>query len=141
MGSIPSVPGSGRSSGIRNGNSLQISCLGNPMGSGAWRARVHGVAKSEQQQYGGSILPKQHLKENERPLNYLFSIEVWLIYNIILVSGVQHRDSTVLQSILHLKLLQNNGSISLCCNFNLDLSFLMGIRKCPCGHQFSLISL
>ena len=96
MGSIPSVPGSGRSSGIGNGNSLQISCLGNPMGCGAWRATVHGVAKSEQQQYGSSILPKQHLKENELPLNYLFSIEVWLIYNIILVSGVQHRDSTVL---------------------------------------------
>ena len=25
---------------------LQYSCLGNPMGGGAWQAAVHGVAKS-----------------------------------------------------------------------------------------------
>ena len=29
-----------------NGNSLQYSCLGNPMDRGAWWATVHGVAKS-----------------------------------------------------------------------------------------------
>ena len=29
-----------------NGNSLQYSCLGNPMDRGAWRAAAHGVAKS-----------------------------------------------------------------------------------------------
>ena len=28
------------------GNSLQDSCLGNPMGRGAWWATVHGVTKS-----------------------------------------------------------------------------------------------
>ena len=32
-----SVPGSGRSSGDGNGNSLQCSCLENPMDGGAWR--------------------------------------------------------------------------------------------------------
>ena len=32
--------------GERNGNSLQYSCLENPMDGGAWRAAVHGVAKS-----------------------------------------------------------------------------------------------
>ena len=42
-----STPGSGRSSGNRNGNPLQYSCLENPMGRGAWRATVHGVAKSQ----------------------------------------------------------------------------------------------
>ena len=36
---------SGRSPGERNGNSLQYSCLGNPMDRGAWKATVHGVAK------------------------------------------------------------------------------------------------
>ena len=41
-----SVPGSGRSPGEGNGNLLQYSCLGNPMDRGAWRATVHGVAKS-----------------------------------------------------------------------------------------------
>ena len=34
------------SPGERNGNPLQYSCLENPMDGGAWRATVHGVAKS-----------------------------------------------------------------------------------------------
>ena len=34
-----------QSPGGGNGNPLQYSCLGNPMDRGAWRARVHGVAK------------------------------------------------------------------------------------------------
>ena len=42
-----SIPGSGRSSGGGNGNPLQYSCLGNPMGRGTWQATVHGVAKSQ----------------------------------------------------------------------------------------------
>ena len=42
-----SIPGSGRSPGEGNGNPLQYSCLENPMDGGAWRATVHGVAKSQ----------------------------------------------------------------------------------------------
>ena len=45
-GDRSSIPGSGRSSGEGNDNLLQYSCLGNPMDRGAWRAKVHGVAKS-----------------------------------------------------------------------------------------------
>ena len=41
-----SIPGSGRSSGVGNGNPLQYSCLEIPMDRGAWWATVHGVAKS-----------------------------------------------------------------------------------------------
>ena len=41
------IPGSGRSFGGGNGNSLQFSCLGNPMDRGAWFVTVHGVAKSQ----------------------------------------------------------------------------------------------
>ena len=33
--------------GEGNGNPLQYSCLENPMGGGAWKATVHGVAKSD----------------------------------------------------------------------------------------------
>ena len=44
-GDISSIPRSGRSLGIRNGNPLQYSCLKNPMDSGAWRVTVHGVHK------------------------------------------------------------------------------------------------
>ena len=40
-------PGSGKSPGGGNGNSLQYSCLKNPMDRGAWWATVHGVTKSQ----------------------------------------------------------------------------------------------
>ena len=40
------IPGSGRSPGEGNGNSLQYSFLEDPMDRGAWQATVHGVAKS-----------------------------------------------------------------------------------------------
>ena len=44
-GDVDSIPGSGRSSGEENGNSLQYSCLANPMHRGAWQATVPGVTK------------------------------------------------------------------------------------------------
>ena len=43
-GDVGSIPGLGRSPGEGNGNPLQYSCLENPMGRGAWRAIVQGVA-------------------------------------------------------------------------------------------------
>ena len=45
------ILGSGRSPGRGNGNPLQYSCLENPLNRGAWRATVHGVAKSWTQQH------------------------------------------------------------------------------------------
>ena len=42
-----SSPGLGRSSGEGNGNSLQYSCLKNPMDRGAWWATVQGMANSQ----------------------------------------------------------------------------------------------
>ena len=42
-----SIPASGRSPGGGNGNTLQYSCLENPMDRGAWQATVHRVAKSQ----------------------------------------------------------------------------------------------
>ena len=44
-GDLGSIPGWGRSPGEENGNSLQYSCLENPMGRGTWWATVHRVAK------------------------------------------------------------------------------------------------
>ena len=41
-----SLPGSERSPGIGNGNSLQYSCLANSMNRGACWSTVRGVAKS-----------------------------------------------------------------------------------------------
>ena len=40
-----SIPGSVRSLGGENGNSLQYSCLENPMDRGVWQTTVLGVAK------------------------------------------------------------------------------------------------
>jgi len=40
------IPGLGRSPAGGNSNPLQYSCLKNSMPRGAWRAIVHGVAKS-----------------------------------------------------------------------------------------------
>ena len=40
------IPGSGRSPGEGNDNTLQYSCLKNPMDRGAWLATVHGITKS-----------------------------------------------------------------------------------------------
>ena len=46
-GDLGSIPGSGRSPGEGNDNSLQYPCLENPMDRGAWKATVHGVAESD----------------------------------------------------------------------------------------------
>ena len=46
-GDLGSVPGFGRSPGGGHGNTLQYSCLENPMDRGAWWATVHGVTKSQ----------------------------------------------------------------------------------------------
>ena len=44
-GDAGSIPGWGRSPGEGNDNSLQFSCLENPINKGGWWATVHGVAK------------------------------------------------------------------------------------------------
>ena len=44
---VGSIPGSGRSPRVGNGNPLQCFCLENPMDRGAWQATVHMVSKSQ----------------------------------------------------------------------------------------------
>ena len=44
---VGSIPGSGRSPGGGNGNSVQNSWLGNPMDRRNWQATVRGVTKSQ----------------------------------------------------------------------------------------------
>ena len=44
-GDMGSIPGSGRSPGGGNDNTLQYSCLGNTVDRGAWQATIHGVTK------------------------------------------------------------------------------------------------
>ena len=47
VGHTGSIPGSGRSSAVGNGNPFWHSHLEKSMDRGAWRATVHGVAKSQ----------------------------------------------------------------------------------------------
>ena len=44
---LGSIPGSRRFPGGGNGNPLKCSCLENPMDTGAWKATVYVVAKSQ----------------------------------------------------------------------------------------------
>ena len=44
-GDLGSILGLGRSPGGGHGNTLQYSCLENPIDRGAWGAIVHGVSK------------------------------------------------------------------------------------------------
>ena len=62
------IPGSGRSPGVRNGSTLQYSCLENSMDRGAWRTTVHEVTEwdttgqlSTQQEWGHARGPLIHL--------------------------------------------------------------------------------
>ena len=59
-GDTGSISGSGRSPGGGNGNPLQYSCLGNPVGRGAWWATVHGVMKESDM--------TEQLNNNKHPL-------------------------------------------------------------------------
>ena len=58
------IPGSGRFPRGRNSNSLQYSCLENPMDRGVWRAIVHGVAKE-------SDMTEQLTKQQQSKIQFL----------------------------------------------------------------------
>ena len=65
-----------------NGNLLQYSCLENPMGRGAWRATVHGVAESQTRLSDYSSTPLSSvLPPEQRPTGRLHTcfglLETW----------------------------------------------------------------
>jgi len=63
------IPGSGRSPGGGHGNSLEYSCLENPMDRRAWWATVHRVAKSWTQPKRLSTHPKRYILSVLHPIN------------------------------------------------------------------------
>ena len=77
MGDLGSNPGSGRSPGEGNGNPLQYSCLENPMDGGAWKAAVHGVARSRTQLRDFTFTFHFHALEEERATHS--SVLAWRI--------------------------------------------------------------
>ena len=66
-GDSGSVPGSGRTPGVGNVNTLQYSCLESPMDRAAWRDIVHGVAKS----WAGQHAHRYHISEFTSREQYL----------------------------------------------------------------------
>ena len=70
QGDLGSIPGLRRSPGEGNGNPLQYSCLGHPMGRGAWQATVHGVAKSWT---GLSDILSDRRKESKNEWIYMYA--------------------------------------------------------------------
>ena len=68
-GHLDLIPGLGKSPGGGQGNPLQYSCLENPMDRGAWRATVHGVAKSH------DWAPKHSTAQVSVPEKYCYIIK------------------------------------------------------------------
>ena len=68
-GDAGSIPGVGKIPWRRKRQPAPVSCLENPMGRGAWRAIVHGVAKSQTwlsdgtHTHGTHLLYVRHLKK------------------------------------------------------------------------------
>ena len=55
-GDMDLIPRLERSAGEGNGKPLQYSCLGNPMGRGAWQATVHGVTELDMTEHACSSM-------------------------------------------------------------------------------------
>ena len=76
-----------------NGTPLQYSCLENPMGRGAWKAAVHGVAESRTQLSDFSFTFHFHALEKEMAIHS--SVLAWRIPGIgepgVLPSMGSHR--------------------------------------------------
>ena len=85
-------PGSGRSPGEGNGKLLQYSCLGNPMDRGAWRATVHGFAKSQTQ-----LSSHTHVHTHTHPyiINSLFKLTNFVL---LFLAKVKLKELSLIQT-------------------------------------------
>ena len=82
-GDMSLILGLGRSPGEGNGNSLQYSCLGNPMDREAWWATVHGVRERVRQDLGTKQQQQKPVKWMLFPIVLcLFSLE-WLVVSSV----------------------------------------------------------
>ena len=84
-GDTGSVSGWGRSLAGGHGNSLQYSCLENPMDRGDWRATVHQVAKSQIQ------LKLLSMQTQKAKLIYVLEGRMWLLMHERGFSFVQNQ--------------------------------------------------
>ena len=80
-GDAGSIPGSGRSPRIGNGNPPQYSSLGNSMDGGAWHATVHGVTESQTRLKQLSIAyTETYMKGSEKAMAPHSSTLAWKIH-------------------------------------------------------------
>ena len=70
-----SVPGSRRSPGGGHGNSLQYSCLENPMDRRGWQISVHGMAKRSDFAEHSAVCIVSKRTELEFRKSNLYSVE------------------------------------------------------------------
>ena len=73
-----SILGWGRSPGGGSNNSLQYSCLENPMDRGAWWATVHGYEKNWAQVKRLSMCAHTHVYINKHLFIYNNRVPLWL---------------------------------------------------------------
>ena len=71
-----SIPGSGRPPGGGNGNTLQCSCLENPVDGGAWQGTVHRFTKRRLDKTDGWIKQTSQFPSPRRGV----MISVWQNY-------------------------------------------------------------
>ena len=85
-----SIPGSGRSPGVGNGNPFQYSCLKNTMDRGAWWAIVHGVPKSQtrlkrlSRHASGMYIPGRGFQRHLKQSCIYGGMSLWLVSNHLL---------------------------------------------------------
>ena len=70
-GHMGSIPGSGRSPGEENGNTLQDSCLGNLRNRGVCQATVHGVTVWQATVHGSQSVTTERLSITQHILSTL----------------------------------------------------------------------
>ena len=77
---------------IGNGNAFQYSCLGNPMDRGAWRATVHGFAKSQTQ-----LSSHTHVHTHTHPyiINSLFKLTNFVL---LFLAKVKLKELSLIQT-------------------------------------------
>ena len=119
-GDLGSIPGLGKFPGEGNGYPVLYSCMENSMDRGAWRVKVHGVIKSQTRlNYWAHAHTDTYLQDIKKSLLYL-------IYNVVLLSGVRQSESVIHISTLF--------SVQFSCSIMSDSLWPHGLQhtKLPC---------
>ena len=112
-GHVGLIPGLGGSPGEGNGNSLQYSCLGNPMDRGTWWATVHGVTKE--------LDMTQHLNNNKIDSSVQLLSRVQLFetpWSAARQASLSITNSQSLLKLMSIESVMPSNHLILCCPFS-----------------------